>query len=355
VSNQKNNRQGFLSFIIGVFIVGIVYYVAIGATINEPSILGVIITIGVVVGVLLSLFILYVFGYNIIKNKQSFSSCVKWLPELLKWIFSSKNRNVNNQLAKDFKILSEACDPEKFILKVDEFLTTSTTTIHEFNCRWNVALAYYELGEIDRAIQMTEDLIPMYDNHKSLQRLVQKCFLYDQLVSFNLNAREYDKAKIYMDLRDEEMQRLSDTERQNFEEMLFPYSRGAQLFSEGRYEHALAYQKKVYAKNETLGHMTNLTKMGSHYQFAKIYEKLGDLEKEIKHLRLVVKHGNKFKKAADARQRLFELGEDVPVEEAYEVEEMVKEVLEVQPKQHSLLVYIVMVIIAIGIWVWVSS
>jgi len=351
VSNKKSNK-GLLGFIVWTFIISGAIHSVIA---DEVSILGMFVTFSVVLGVLLGLFILYVFGYNMIKNGRSFLDCVQSLPELLRWMFSSKVRDLNNQMAKDFKILSEACDPEEFILKVNEFLATGVAITHEFNCRWNIALAYYELGDTDKAIEMTEDLIQLYDNNKSIKQIIKKFYLYDQLVSFNLKAKENDKAKQYMDLRDEEMQRLSDTGRQNLEDGLFPYSKGAQFFNENRYEHALAYQEKVYAKNEELGNVTNLNKVGNHYQFAKIYEKLGNIEKEIEHLRLVVKHGNKLKKATDARHRLFELDVDVPVEDVKEIEEIVKEVVEAPPKQQSLIAYIVMLIMVVGVFVWLSS
>lgn len=346
MSNQKNKFQRVLIIIIYILIfTGIIYQL----TSETPNIFGSALTIIVMIGILMILFIIYIFGYNIIKNKRSFMDCIKALPEIIKWLCFPKFREKGNKQAQDFKILAEECDPEKYIQVTNEFLAKGVDAITEYNSRWNIALAYFELDDTDKAVEVSKELIAFFDTHKKVQRLAKKCYLYDLLASFYLRIGEDEQAKIYMKLRDEDFANLSDSERQNHEEWFYPSSRGIELLSEGRYEHALSRQIKLFAKNEEFGHMSNLTNTQIHYDFAKIYEKMGDLEKEIEHLRLVVVHGKKLKKAIDARQRLTDLGVDVPAE-VFEEEEKMGKIVEKQPRKTSIGTYLILLLIVMGLW-----
>ena len=325
---------------------------------NEPSILGFLITVIVTIPVLIIAFIIFILIYNLRTKQMTFANLVNlvvhlpvWLPEWLAILFSKKMQKENKEAERINAILQQQCDNELFIEEATQFLSGKVSAKKTLISQWNISFSYYKKGDLDKAIEIFENLVNHMKANTKIPRGIKKSHLFDQLVFYHLVNNDLVQAGYYARLRDDSVKEEKDS---NHDE-LFPYSQGYLAFVEGRYEDALTYYKRREAFNKDKNIAQALFKVDIAHHLSLIYEKLGMEEEMVDSLILVAKFGGKFKNAKIAREKLASLGVSFSENHSDDEEALDIDESETQAKPINLGYGIAVIILAMIAWAWISS
>jgi len=309
----------------------------------------------ILIPLLFIIFIAFIFIYNMVKHRVPFLELVKAIPDILMFFFSRKTRALTKESERINAILNNQCDHLTFMEEVVIFLRSDLPPNLRLLCQWNLVFSYHADGDVNKAI---EELGHLHEHIKANQRtwsivsMVKDYHVYDQLVMYHLLNNDPANVNYYARLRDVA---LNEERDKNLDEC-FPYSQGYQAFVEGRYEDALAYYQKRESINNKKKNVIQppLSKVESSYYLSLVYEKLGMREEEKEALLIVAKYGNTFKKAELARKRLAEMGvspwelENSTTDESVHSDDSTP-----QPKPINIGPYLLMLIIALGLWLFI--
>lgn len=339
INKQRSKSAKILFWLI--ILVGLLWAVFIA-----PEILNGILVLILSMFVIFVGIIIFIFAFNIIKNKVTFSDMLKVMPMVLKQFISSKERELIKESEQLNAILNNDCDSEKFLEAVTPFLNQQLPPYIYVVLHWNKSFAYYDLGDIPKAIENLNELHAEIKNNSKLQGIITDYLIYDQFVFYHLLTGDNQAADYFATLRDNEPTKKADKTH--------PHSQGLRAFTEGRFEDALAhYQKRdAYYQAKKIA-QTTLGQAEQAYYYACVYEQLGMEAEVIEALTTFVTLAKQSPRGRMASEKLEQLGVSLPESES--AEEMTTDDAPAKPKSNKILPYIIICLIILALWFFINN
>jgi len=292
---------------------------------------------------LIFLGILWWIGVSVIKHQKELSTVLKTLGTHFGYLFSKSKRLRNKEYQRIVKVLQMDCEPERFITEATHFLSRQDVPVDERAfLQMQISYARGVMGDYDMAIQLLQEVVPRVEVDPKAFGYFGKGYLYDTMVRWAFKKGDREVAEIYQELREKH--------RHDIHDELFPHSQSYEAIINGQFDDAFAYYARRHQVHQERNQiMTTLAKVDEQFEMALIYEQTGEVEKQKNCLQYVVKNGRSSEMAEVARRTLVAMGKEIETIEA--VADVVQKPV---PKKGNVLPFIIMLIIAIGLWIFVS-
>lgn len=293
--------------------------------------------------VLIFLGILWWLGVGVIKHNNDLSVMLKALGTYVGVLFSKKKRQRNKEYQRIWKLLLMECEPAQFITEASRFLAREDVKTEERAfLQHQISYAHGTMGNYEVAFRMLEEMVLRFEVEPEAFERYRKGHFYDQLLKWALTMGDKERVEIYRE--------SCEKHRDGIDDELFPYSQSYEAIAGGHFDEALAYfekRREVYQEKNLL--MTTLSEVEEQFERGLIHEEMGELEKQKSSLQFVARNGGSTKMAAVAREKLVAMGVEM------EAETRVTDAAgQPAPKKGALLLYVIVLLVAIGLWIFLS-
>ena len=202
---------------------------------------------------------------------------------------SHLNMVVTNRQIKAGKALFDNCDPEEYVIYINERLKTNTSNNpnqHKYDnvLKNNMCLGLIESGNIDKAIELGNAVIEENEGKKSNVHL----YIKSNLIDAYIDKGDMKKAREIYDSIVAEMENMSDKNKSSIAKMLDGESHRLNV-QDLSLEDRIDYYKSRFDNAET-----NYVKAKVAYELGILYREKDDLDKAKENLKISIEKGNKL-------------------------------------------------------------
>ncbi|MDQ0257463.1 tetratricopeptide (TPR) repeat protein [Evansella vedderi] len=190
---------------------------------------------------------------------------------------------MNHQLQEAIQLIEQGYH-EKGLMKIEKL-----RNIADDEGKRSIAELYYELGLVDRSLELIEELMFQYPDHGELFAFAAECYselgkeddAIDMLMEIKKGDSAYVQAQllladIYQNQGLEEVaeQKLLEAEKSSPDEPILLYGLGEFYLSRGDYQQSIPYFKRVIYQDD----LKNIEELNPYLRIAEAYSATGQFE-----------------------------------------------------------------------------